>query len=138
MIFPIGTVCYQRLSCSVLCECCFSIPNMYSRTMEGCRQYICSATEFPIQMTCPNRPPGITALGLFFLFGTVMSGLAAAMLMFPKSVLEPLWQLNFRAHEGFAAMGLWAVLLVVYLVTKRSAFVPQTARRWQLTRLPSS
>jgi len=57
VIFPIGTVCYQRLSCSVLCECCFSIPNMYSRTMEGCRQYICSATEFPIQMTCPNRPP---------------------------------------------------------------------------------
>jgi hypothetical protein len=113
VIFPIGTVCYQRLSCSVLCECCFSISNMYSRTMEGCRQYICSATEFPIQMTCPNRPPGITALGLFFLFGTVMSGLAAAMLMFPRSVLEPLWQLNSRAHEGFAAMGLWAVLLMV-------------------------
>ena len=118
--------------------------------MEGCRQYICSATEFPIQMTCPNRPPGITALGPISVSnqGSISGGSAAgiylkaggtvAMLMFPKSVLEPLWQLNFRAHEGFAAMGLWAVLLVVYLVTKRSAFVPQTARRWQLTRLPSS
>ncbi len=61
-------------------------------------------------MTYPSRPPGITALCFFFLFGTVMSGLAAVMLLFPGSVLEPLWRLNPRARKGFAAMGLWAVL----------------------------
>ena len=64
-------------------------------------------------MTYPNRPPGINALGLFFLFGAVISGLAAVMLMFPGTVLEPLWRLNPRAHEGFAAMGLWAVFLML-------------------------
>ena len=64
-------------------------------------------------MTYPNRPPGINALGLFFLFGAAMSGLAAVMLMFPGTVLEPLWRLNPRAHEGFAAMGLWAVFLML-------------------------
>ena len=34
--------------------------------MEGYRQYLCLATEFTIQMTYPNRPPGITVLSLFF------------------------------------------------------------------------
>jgi hypothetical protein len=38
-----------------------------------------------------HRPPGITALALFFVFGTVMSGLTAVMLSFPRSVIEPLW-----------------------------------------------
>jgi len=38
-------------------------------------------------MTQPSRSPGITALSFFFLFGTVMSGLAAVTLLFPGSVL---------------------------------------------------
>jgi|SRR5271167_223982 len=80
--------------------------------MEGYRQYIAPRLNSN-QMTYPNRPPGITALVFFFLFGTAMSGLAAVMLMFPGNGLEPLWRLNSRAHEGFAAMGLWAVLLMV-------------------------
>ena len=41
-----------------------------------------------------------------------MSGLAAMMLLFPNSPLAPLWQLNPRARDGFAAMGLGAVLLM--------------------------
>jgi len=49
-------------------------------------------------MTHPSRPSGITALSTFFLFGTVISGLAAVMLLFPGSVLEPLWRLN--PHAG--------------------------------------
>ena len=63
-------------------------------------------------MSHPNRPIGITALCLFFVFGTVMSGLAAVMLLIPGSVLEPLWRLNPRAREGLVAMGGWAVLLM--------------------------
>jgi len=37
-----------------------------------------------------TRPIGIIALSLFFVFGSVMSGLAAVMLLSPGSVLEPL------------------------------------------------
>jgi hypothetical protein len=63
-------------------------------------------------MTSHTRPAGITAVSLFFVFGAVMSGLTALMLLFPGSPLEPLWRLNPRAREGFAAMGGWAVLLM--------------------------
>lgn len=59
-----------------------------------------------------HSSPGIVALALFFLFRMITSGLAAVMLLFPGSVLEPLWQLNSRAHEGFVVMGLWAVPLM--------------------------
>src|SRR3954451_1028184 len=60
-----------------------------------------------------KRPPGITALALFFVFGNVMSGLTAVMLSFPGSVIEPLWRLNPRAREGFVGMGGWAVVLML-------------------------
>ena len=63
-------------------------------------------------MTNRGRPLGITAPSLFFVFGVAMSGLAAVMLLFPGSVLEPLWRLNPRAREGFANMGAWAALLM--------------------------
>ena len=63
-------------------------------------------------MAYTSRPAGVTALGFFFVFGAVMSGLAAVMLLFPGSMLEPLWRLNPRAREGFTAMGWWAVLLM--------------------------
>jgi uncharacterized membrane protein (DUF2068 family) len=63
-------------------------------------------------MSNRSRPAGITALSLFFVFGTVMSGLAAVMLLFPGSVLEPLWRLNPQARAGFVTMGNWAVLLM--------------------------
>jgi len=58
-------------------------------------------------------PAGVTAISLFFVFGTVMSGLAATMLLFPGSALDELWRVNPHAREGFAAMGAWAILLML-------------------------
>ncbi len=86
----------------------------------------------PNQMTYPRRPPGITALCFFFLFGTVMSGLGAVMLLFPGSIVEPLWRLNPRAREGFAAMGLCAVLLmgVVCAACGTAALGLRRCKRW--------
>lgn len=83
-------------------------------------------------MTRPIRPSGITALGFFFGFGAVMSGLASVMLLSPGGVLEPLWRLNSRAREGFAAMGLWAVLLMVTvcLACGMAALGVLRGRRW--------
>jgi hypothetical protein len=86
----------------------------------------------PKQMSHPSRPFGIVALAFFFLFGTIMSGLAAVMLLFPGSVIEPLWRLNPRARGGFAAMGLWAVLLMVAvcLACATAAFGLLRCKRW--------
>lgn len=64
-----------------------------------------------------NRPLGVTLLTLFFVFGTLMASLAAVMLSFPGSIMEPLWRLNPRAHEGFASLGFWAVLVMVLVAT---------------------
>jgi len=63
-------------------------------------------------VTNPRRPTGITALSYFFVFGTLMSGLAAMMLIFRGGVLEPLWRLNPCARDSFIAMGSWALLLM--------------------------
>jgi len=60
-----------------------------------------------------NRPAGVAGLSLFFVFGTTMSGLAALMLLFPGSAIDLLWRLNPRAHQGFASMGIWAVILMI-------------------------
>ncbi len=42
-----------------------------------------------------------------------MSGLAALMLAFPGSPLEPLWRLNPHARDGFRTMGPFAVILMI-------------------------
>jgi hypothetical protein len=60
----------------------------------------------------PRRPAGITALSLFFVFGTTMSGLAALMLLFPASVLAALWRLNPQAGVQLGGLGVWAILLM--------------------------
>jgi hypothetical protein len=60
-----------------------------------------------------SRPVTVTAISLFFIFGTLMSGITAAMLLFPGSPIEPLWRLNPRAREAFASMGALAVLLMI-------------------------
>ena len=52
-----------------------------------------------------KRPAAITAFGLFFVFGTLMSGLSAISLLTPGGSLEPMWKINLQAREAFASMG---------------------------------
>ena len=59
-----------------------------------------------------TRPAGVTALSVFFLFGTAMSFISAVSLLFPGSFLEPMWRLNPRAHAAFAGTGALAVVLM--------------------------
>jgi hypothetical protein len=82
-------------------------------------------------MTFLRRPLGITLLSLFFVFGTLMSGLTVFLLLFPGSVLEPVWRLNPQAHEGFATMGLSAVLLMAVVC---SACAVAAVGLWRCTR----
>jgi hypothetical protein len=67
-------------------------------------------TAGPIKAT---RPLGITALSIFFAVSTAITFTAAISLLFPGSVLEPLWRLNPRGHAGLVAIGFWAVILFI-------------------------
>ena len=59
-----------------------------------------------------SRPVGITALSIFFLFGVCASFLSFLSLLWPGSLLEPMWRLNPRARVAFGGMGAWAVVLM--------------------------
>ncbi len=65
-----------------------------------------------MQFKSETRPLGITALSIFFLFGAAASFISSVSLLFPGSFLEPMWRLNPRAREGFAGIGMWAVVLM--------------------------
>ncbi len=79
-----------------------------------------------------RRPGGVTALGLFFLFGVLMSGLSAVSLLTPGGVLEPIWLIKPQARVGFASLGGWApvLLIVVCAVCAGSAYGFFTGKRW--------
>ena len=84
------------------------------------------------QQDAAKRPGGITALGWFFVFGTVASGLSLISILNPGGPLEPMWRLNPRAHEQFSHMGLWAALLLapVCLACGASAYGFLKGKRW--------
>jgi hypothetical protein len=62
-----------------------------------------------------TRPIGITALSIFFLFGAAVTFVSFVSLLFPGSFLEPMWLLNPRAHDAFASIGAWAVVLMCFI-----------------------
>lgn len=86
----------------------------------------------PFQRDTPPRPAGITALGGFFAFGVLASGLSCLPLLNPGGPLEPMWRLNPRAREGFSHMGFWGPLLmgIVCLACAASAYGFLRGRRW--------
>jgi hypothetical protein len=51
-------------------------------------------------------------LSAFFGFGALMSLTSAVALLFPGSILEPVWRLNPRARDGLSRLGPWAVVLM--------------------------
>ncbi len=78
------------------------------------------------------RPLVITGISLFIVFGTFMGGLAAIMLLFPGSPIEPLWRLNPHARGGFSSIGKPAVLLMVVVSIScfAAAFGLWRMKRW--------
>ena len=81
---------------------------------------------------CAGRPLGITALGCFFAFGTLASGLAVLSLLLPGGPLKPMWRINPRGHEAFIRMGVWAfgLLVPICLACAAAAFGLLRGRRW--------
>ena len=59
------------------------------------------------------RPVGVVALVILFVIGTCASFLSAVSLIFPGSLLEPIWRLNPHARAGFSRIGAWAIVLMI-------------------------
>lgn len=78
------------------------------------------------------RPAGVTALGLFFIFGMLVSGLSATSLLTQSAILEPMWQIKPAVQGKFAQMGLWAPILLaaVCLVCAAAAWGFYAGSRW--------
>ena len=79
-----------------------------------------------------TRPLGIVALTVLFIFGTIASFVSFVALLFPGSFLKSIWKLNPRAHQGFATMGRWAIVLmcVVCLACALTAVGLWCGARW--------
>jgi len=81
--------------------------------------YPCSKIDtcpriFIVAATTPSRDRSfvITALVSLFVIGTIASLVSVVSLTFPGSFLDPIWQLNPRAHEHFIRLGGWAIVLM--------------------------
>lgn len=59
------------------------------------------------------RIVGLNLLAAFFAFGAIMCALTLVLLLFPGSLLEPLWRLNPEAQVGFRTIGHWALVLML-------------------------
>src|SRR5262249_17763571 len=80
----------------------------------------------------PQRPRGFVPIGVFFVFGAVMSAYAAITLLVPGTPLDALWALNPRGRAGLAGLGRWAPLpfCLVSPVLGLAAFGWFRKRRW--------
>jgi len=84
-------------------------------------------------MSAPtDLPHGITAIGVFLLFGTSMSCIAGITLVRPATVLDHMWALNQRAYRELAPLGkpvgLLFLLLAVTLAVASAGWFKR--RRW--------
>src|SRR5512146_2031327 len=69
------------------------------------RPDVCIFRVQPGAVGMNKRPIGVLLVALLLLFGTIMGTLAAVMLFWPGSFLEPLWRLNPQARYDFAVLG---------------------------------
>ena len=78
------------------------------------------------------RPAGVTALSIFFSIGSAIAFTSGVSLLFPGSLLEPMWRINPRAREAFTTLGPWAVALLaaVSLTCAASAIGLWRGARW--------
>ncbi len=56
-------------------------------------------------LSSTRRLPGITAVGIFLFFGATMSALAGATLIWHRTPLERVWELNPRAYRLLSPHG---------------------------------
>jgi hypothetical protein len=90
-----------------------------------------------IRGTNPEKdPPGMTALGIFFLFGAGIALLAGSTLIWPGTILDRIWNFNPRAFHQLEPFGRTAgipfVLLAVALSFAGLAWLQRSVWGWRL------
>jgi len=68
-----------------------------------------------LDLTLGPKPPGFTALGIFFFFGAIMASLAATTLLWRGTALDRLWVLNPTAYKQLAPLGATVGILFLLL-----------------------
>jgi hypothetical protein len=68
-------------------------------------------------------PRGLTAMGIFLVFGACMASLAGLTLAFPGTALDRIWLLNPRAYKQLAPLGkvVGAVFLLLAIALATAA-----------------
>jgi hypothetical protein len=84
-----------------------------------------------------TRPPrGLTAFGLFLLFGAVMAFLAGMTLGWRGTALDRIWTLNLRAYSELApygkTIGILFLLLGITLAVAGVAWLNRRIWGWRL------
>ena len=77
----------------------------------------------------------LRALSVFFALGVVMIAASLVSLAWPGSFLEPMWSVNPRAYQEFAAAGWWTFPLMsaVAAALAVDAIGLWKKRRWAIT-----
>jgi hypothetical protein len=81
-------------------------------------------------------PRGMTAIGIFLLFGALMASLAGTTLVWRGTVLDRMWTLNPRAYSDLAPlgqpMGLLFLSLAVALLLAGTGWLKRRRWAWRL------
>jgi hypothetical protein len=83
-----------------------------------------------------GTPRGMTAIGIFLLFGTVMAFLAGTTLIWRGTFLDRMWALNPRAYDELAPLGKPAgflfLSLAVALILAGTGWLKRRQWGWRL------
>src|SRR5271170_3116394 len=95
--------------------------------------------SLPVARAITASPRGMTALGIFLLFGAAMAFLAGATLAWPGSVLDRMWKLNPRAYSELAphgkAVGILFLVLGATLAIACVCWFKRNLLGWRLAAL---
>jgi len=83
-----------------------------------------------------TSPRGLTAMGIFLIFGACVASLAGLTLAFPGTAIDHIWILNPRAHQQLAPLGKEVgILFLLLAVALANAAAGRFKRRiwgWRL------